>query len=61
MSDFEVHERGTATELRLSRELIHEMDEVMRSYGRGIFPANVLTAYDKLVAHHTLMLVGDGL
>ena len=61
MSDFEVHERGTATEIRLSRELIKEMEEIMRSYGRGIFPANVLTVYDKLVAHHSLQLASEGL
>ena len=61
MLDFETHVRGTATEIRLSRELIKEMEMIMTQYGRGIFPESVLAAYDKLVAHHSLQLASEGL
>lgn len=61
MTDFETHVRGTATEIRLSRELVKEMEQIMVQHGRGIFPANVLSAYDKLVSHHSLQLASEGL
>ena len=41
MNDFEVHERGTATEIRLSRELIKEMEEIMEYTAAAIFVALV--------------------
>jgi hypothetical protein len=51
-NDFETHPLGTTTELRLSRSLAREMEQVMQSYGRGIFPVNVLKAYDELNTHY---------
>ena len=44
MSDFEVHARGTATELRLSRALANEIEQVLTQYG-NVVPDNVLKAY----------------
>ncbi len=51
-SDFEVHEIGTATELRLSRELAKQMKQIGEQFGFGIFPENVSTAYYKLIEHY---------
>jgi hypothetical protein len=52
MNDFEVHERGTARELRLSRELTDEIRQVIESYGEGIIPLNVLQAYKRLLGEY---------
>jgi uncharacterized protein (DUF2235 family) len=51
-SDFEVHAIGTATELRLSRELAKQMKQVGEQFGFGLFPENVSAAYHKLIAHY---------
>ena len=48
MSDFEVHDRGTAEELRLSRALAGQIEQVIQSYSPGILPHNVINAYNKL-------------
>jgi hypothetical protein len=48
MSDFEVHPIGTTQELKLSRALSHEIEDLMQQYGRGIIPHTILRAYDKL-------------
>jgi hypothetical protein len=48
MSDFEVHERGTATELRLSRALAQEITQTLQQYGK-VIPSNVLQAYYALM------------
>jgi len=52
MSDFEVHEIGTAREIRLSRELLEEIRLVIESYGEGIMPVGVLQAYKRLLGEH---------
>jgi hypothetical protein len=52
MSDFEVHEIGTAREITLSRELLEEIRQVIESYGEGIMPVGVLQAYKRLLGEH---------
>lgn len=52
MSDFEVHQIGTATELRLSRELVTQIHQVTEQYGAGIFPQNVIVVYNELIKHY---------
>ena len=61
MSDFETMPRGSIMEVKLSRELVREMEQIMQQHGRGIFPANVLAAYDKLSTHYALCLMSEGL
>lgn len=56
MKDFEACPRGTFEEIRLSRELVREMEQVMESYGKGIFPINVTQAYNRLYGHHIKMM-----
>jgi hypothetical protein len=51
-NDFEVHEIGTTQELKLCRELVQEMAQVSKQYGRGIFPANVANKLDNLIAFY---------
>lgn len=53
MSDFEVHDIGTATELRLSRQLVNEIKQVGEQYGFGLFPSNVLNTYKELIAFYS--------
>lgn len=48
-NDFEVHDIGTATELRLCRELIEIMVQMSKQYGRGIFHKTVADKLDELV------------
>jgi hypothetical protein len=48
MSDFEVHEIGTASELKLCRDLILEMVQVRTQFG-DIFPSGVSTKLDIIV------------
>lgn len=56
MSSFETCPQGTFEEIRLSRELVREMEQVMESYGKGIFPVNVMQAYNRLYGHHIKMM-----
>lgn len=55
MSDFEVHERGTATELRLSRALSTEITQTLQQYGQ-VIPGNVLQCYYALMNHYAKAL-----
>jgi hypothetical protein len=55
MSDFEVHERGTIEELRLSRALCEAIRIEIEGYGQ-VVPSAVFTAYNRLVAHHETQL-----
>lgn len=48
MADFETHERGTAKELALCRELVKEIEQVTALYGNGIVPHGVFLAYEKM-------------
>jgi hypothetical protein len=55
MSDFEVHPIGTAQEIKLSRDLAREIDQVTRQYG-NVVPENVLNAYYKLKEYYALQI-----
>lgn len=55
MSDFEVHEIGTARELKLSRDLAREIEQSIRQYG-NVVPENVLNAYLKLKEYYALQI-----
>lgn len=59
MSDFEVHERGTATEIRLSRELARAIEQELQSYGQ-VIPHSVFQAYQRLSAHYQLQIASEG-
>lgn len=47
MKEFETHPVGTAEEIKLSRQLAREVEQVIRQYGR-VVPNNVIQAYIKL-------------
>lgn len=51
-ADFETHPIGTSKEIKLSRQLVNEITEVIQSFEAGIFPVNVLKAYDELLSHY---------
>jgi len=53
MTDFETHPRGTTTEIKLSRALAQEIDQVTRQYG-NVVPENVLNAFLRLKEHYAL-------
>ena len=46
--DFEVHPRGTAEELRRSRELANAIEQLIVQYGEGILPHSILQSYKPL-------------
>ena len=58
MSDFEVHNIGTARELKLSRDLAREIDQITRQYG-NVVPENVMNAYLKLKEHYALQIESE--
>jgi hypothetical protein len=49
--DFETHPRGTAEELRLSRELARAIDQIIKQYGQ-VVPQSVVAPYNKLLQHY---------
>ena len=49
--DFETHPRCTAEELRLSRALVNEIQQVVEQYG-NVIPHNVVIAYNKLYGYY---------
>ena len=51
-TDFEVHLRGTTEELRLSRELAQQIEQITHQFGDGIVPNNVFQAYKKLTDYY---------
>ena len=55
MSDFEVHQIGTAQELKLSRDLAREIDQTIRQYG-NVIPENILNTYFKLKEYYALQI-----
>lgn len=59
MSDFETHPRGTTEEIKLSRELMEQIAQTIESVGKGVFPANVIQAYNRLYGHHIKMLQSE--
>ena len=54
-NDFEVHPRGTARELKMSRELVAIMCEhrLKNPYGPGMFTKEITTKLDALVEYLT--------
>lgn len=58
MSDFEVHPIGTAREIRLSRDLAREIEQVTQQYG-GVIPNNVMQAYLKLTEYYALQIESE--
>ena len=58
MSDFEVHPIGTAREIRLSRDLAREIEQVTQQYG-GVIPNNVMQAYLKLVEYYARQIESE--
>jgi hypothetical protein len=60
-NDFEVHPRGTADELRLSRELMEAMRVEMESFGKGLFPHAVTQAYNRLYGQYIRQIQSEQL
>ena len=60
MNDFEVHDIGTAEEIRLSRALANEIGQITHQYG-GVVPHNVMLAYNKLLDHYTKQIEYEGI
>jgi len=52
MSDFEVHPRGTAQEIKLSRELADVIKQEMEQWGEGIHSHHMRLAFNRLQAHY---------
>lgn len=59
-SDFEVHDIGTATELRLSRALCNAL-EAAHAQQPSAVPEEVWKAYQPLRAHHQAHLAKEGI
>lgn len=58
MADFETHPRGTAEELRLSRELACEIERVNEQF-RGVVPHSVWAKFEKLNKHYQLQMENE--
>jgi hypothetical protein len=58
MTDFEVLPIGSIKEIKLSRDLAREIDQVTRQYG-NVVPENVLNAYLKLKEHYALQIESE--
>ena len=61
MKDFEVHPRGSFTEVKLSRELANAIEQITQQYGNGIVPNSVLNAYLKLKQHYAIQIATENL
>lgn len=59
MKDFEVHERGTATELKAARELVHVIEQNIEQWGEGIIPLDILQAYKRLYGQYVKQLQNE--
>lgn len=57
MSDFEVCERGTQEEIRLSRKVANEIEWVIQS--GGVMPVQIRNAYNKLREFYDLQVEND--
>lgn len=55
MNDFEVHPIGTAQEIKLSRDLAREIEQITHQYG-NVIPENVLNAFYKLKEYYVLQI-----
>mgnify|MGYP000005704655 FL=1 len=58
MSDFEVLNRGTTEEIRLSRQLANEVDWVIQS--GGVLAVQIERAYKPLKAFYEKQLANEG-
>jgi hypothetical protein len=58
MTDFEVLPIGSIKEIKLSRDLAREIDQITRQYG-NVVPENVLNAYYKLKEHYALQIESE--
>jgi hypothetical protein len=54
MNDFVVMDVNTILELRLLRDLFNKVDQNAKSWGKGLYPSDVITCYDQLVKHYKL-------
>lgn len=59
MKDFEVHERGTAAELKAARELVHTIEQNIEQWGEGIIPLDILQAYKRLYGQYVKQLQSE--
>lgn len=51
VNDFETHPKGTAEEIRLSRELARAIDQIIKQYGI-VVPQSVIKPYNRLLEHY---------
>ena len=51
VNDFETHPKGTAEEIRLSRELARAIDQSIKQYGI-VVPQSVIKPYNCLLEHY---------
>lgn len=51
MNDFEVHEMGSHTEIKLSRALARTIEQNLIQYG-NVMPQDVINAYHELQKHY---------
>lgn len=51
MNDFEVHEMGSHTEIKLSRALAKTIEQNLIQYG-NVMPQDVIMAYHELRKHY---------
>ena len=58
MRDFEVHPIGTTREIKLSRDLAREIEQVTQQYG-NVIPNNVMQAYLKLVEYYARQIESE--
>lgn len=58
MKDFEVHPIGTAMEIKLARELIREVGQVIEQYGE-VVPHNVRMSYNRLLEQYKVVLQNE--
>ena len=54
--DFEVHPIGTANEIKLSRQLSSEIEQITQQYGDGIVPNSVFKAYKELIDYYAMQI-----
>lgn len=51
VNDFETHPKGTAEEIKLSRELARAIDQIIKQYGI-VVPQSVIKPYNRLLEHY---------
>ena len=61
MSDFEVHPRGTAEEIRMSRELASTIQQQIDQWGERIINQEILQAYKRLYGTYIKQLQHEDL